>query len=291
MSSKLAGTSSADSSRSNPKHDGSAPFGSEQLQSMNVESYRDPRWHLDMPVLNETMKIAVTRYLGRTIGAVLAETTDDIGVATKIIRSVVASEPTVINGGALINLTVRALSDARSLEQATDNVLRAWQEVAGDNNLHSHLALKALVAVARQSCTEMMDILLKKPEVGLESQVCSVNHESMMKTVFGHAGQVLHIEVSLLSGRFSRLLRSELAAAHFSYQEKKANMAALGDNRDTHTTYAAKVDLYELKDKSSRHTRVKATPEDFRQAYFVANMKYALKYAENILQQRKPRIE
>jgi hypothetical protein len=249
--------------------------------------WRHPDWHIDTLVLNETMKIAVTRYLARTIGTVLADTTTSGVDAAEKVKSVLASNPQVQNGGDLINLTVAALSDVGSLEQATSTVYDAWKEVAAETGLNSEVALKALIAVTRQSCTEMMDILLRKPKGGVDSVIGSIDNDSMMKTVFGIDGAVVKIEVVLLRGRFSSFLGKELNDSFDRYQRDKAEVT----NRcEAPADYATKIELRELQSGPSNYTEVKASPDEFRRAYFAATMRYAVKYAEGLWKQRNPRI-
>lgn len=227
------------------------------------------------------MRISTVRQLSRTLGTLLAASTKNSAEAQGLLKEIEDHKPKVNDYATLLNMTVGAIFNAADFNASTAAVVRAWQGLAREYDVKNPLLILALVAVTRDSCTEMLQALLSKPAVGNVNQTM----DGSIKTVFGVAGQVSTIEIKVLNGAFARAFMKALREAESSYQSQKEQLQAAGKKPPPLLPEIAQITL--TLDNSYRQPNqvhvFKASSADFIQAYIAATFDYAAgAYADRV---------
>ena len=273
-------------------------------QDLSSSSSHDPNQHLDQPFSNvdlrhsawvedvttrstggESMRIATVRQLSRALGSVLAECTSNRGEAQQCLAQIEATTKGVNNYTALLNMTVGKILEAPDLDAATVSVVRAWKQLAQENEISTDKLLQGLVATTKKSCEEMLQRLLLNPNGGVSR---NQSMDGTIQTIFGVKGDVEHIRIQAIAGHFSSYLAESLKEASAKYKEEKQRVQEAGGDRGPVTEEVAKVSLTldwrgyilsvrgrgKMKPDFEEFT-YKATSADFMGAYLAATLKYA----------------
>jgi hypothetical protein len=251
--------------------------------ALNADS-RHPAWKSDLITSStggESMRISTVRQLSRTLGTILAGVTNDSGQSRDVLREVQGYQPKVNDYSTLLNMTVEAIVGADNFRDATPAVVRAWKELARENNLQTSFLTLGLVAVTRDSCTEMLQDLLSKPA----DRDCHGSMDGSIMTSFHANGDVKEINIKVLNGHFSSAFIKTLREVEGVYKERQSNALLNGEKPLLVRPEMAQVVL--TVDNSFRKANdthfFKLTSADFIQGYIAATFDYAaVGYADRV---------
>lgn len=263
------------------RHDEAAHMANDL--ALNAES-RHPAWKTDCITSStggESMRISTVRQLSRVLGTILAEETRDSVEAKRLVDDIKRLEPTVPDYPTLLNMTVAAIVDADSFRESTPAVVHAWKDIAREHKVEKPVFVLGLVAVTRDSCTEMLRDLLSKPAHGdsLESM------DGTIRTFFHANGNVKEINIKIMNGRFSRAFIAVLDEAQNKYNKQQGEPALPGEKPPLAKPELAQVSL--TVDNSFRKPNelrfFQVTSADFIQAYLTGTFEYAAgAYADDV---------
>lgn len=229
----------------------------------------------------ESMRISTVRQLSRTLGTILASLTDTSEKSKELLHAVQLVNPTVDNYSALLNMTVKAIVSAGSFAESTPAVLRAWREAAGDQSTDLRLLIIGLVAVTRDSCTEMLQELLSKPAHALQNQ----SMDGSIKTSFNLNGDLKQISIRVLHGQFSRAFVNCLRQVEDAHADRQRDASARGEKPaagDQKLSHIVLTIDHSFRKRDEEHY-FHVTKADFMQAYLTATFEYAaVAYADRV---------
>lgn len=227
------------------------------------------------------MRISTVRQLSRTLATILAEVTTSGDESRELLSEMRRMSPTVGDYPTLLNMTVEAIVRADSFRESTPNVVEAWRDIAREHKLQSPLLIAGLVAVTRDSCTEMLRDLLSKPSHAdcSKGMDCSIMAGSTAK------GDVKEINIQLLRGDFSRAFERSLRGLETAHKERQREAARRSEKSSGPELELAHIVL--TVDNSFRRANdthfFNVTSADFIQAYVAATFEYAAgAYADRV---------
>lgn len=84
------------------------------------------------------MRISTVRQLSRTLGTILAEITQDSSEARSFLEEIQGYKPKVDVYSTLLTMTVGAIFEAPNFNSSTRSVVKAWRDLAREQNLKRH---------------------------------------------------------------------------------------------------------------------------------------------------------
>ncbi len=251
--------------------------------ALNADS-RHPAWKSDCITSStggESMRISTVRQLSRALGTKLAGGIDNSEQSRAVLGEVLRANPRVGDYAALLNMTVEAIVAADSFKKSTPAVVRAWGDLAREHKLGPAHVILGLVAVTRDSCTEMLQDLLSKPA----DADCHRSMDGSIMTFFSANGDVKEINIKVLSGDFSRAFIKTLREVEGVYQEQQRNASLQGEKPLLVRPEMAQVVLTvdnSFRGRNDMHF-FNVTSADFIQAYIAATFEYAAgAYADRV---------
>lgn len=227
------------------------------------------------------MRISTVRQLSRVLGTILAKGTLNSEDSRVVLGEVQKVKPTVGDYPTLLNMTVEAIVGAENFKKSTPAVVRAWEDLAREHKLGPAHVILGLVAVTRDSCTEMLQDLLSKPA----DADCHGSMDGSIMTFFRANGEVKEINIKVLNGDFARAFIKTLREVESAYQEQQRNASLRGEKPLLVRPEMAQVVL--TVDHSFRRANdlhfFNVTSADFIQAYINATFEYtAGPYADRV---------
>ncbi len=226
------------------------------------------------------MRISTVRQLSRALGRLLANMTKNSSDSCDALDQVLEMRPKVGDYPSLLRMTVQAIVDAPDFRSSTPAVVETWMSLAKQHDSKPAVVLIALVAVTRDSCTEMLQDLLAKPAHSFVNQ----SMDGSIRTTFNDLGHVLADDMKVLKGYFSDSLVRALQRAENNNQQAHGESVITGTRlpalQPEMTTVKLAVERTPWKHDSHTFTLASA---DFIQAYIAATFEYAaVAYADRV---------
>jgi len=224
-------------------------------------------------VLGEETSVAVTRYLSRTIGALLANITNDDQAAAGLLKKSVNDKIQVKAVDALIELSRKAIKDAQSISDASDKMLHRWERLANKDKFYTQEALSALVEVLRKSCEELAKSLIERSTSGSGTEGEEFKTKLDTEEIFG-SKRSKSINISMIRGSFVGELEKVLRPIAETCRQEKggaSEVVSLSINSASGEQWG-------------RFFHIE--PKNLAVAYFKAALQYALRRCE---EEREPR--
>lgn len=230
-----------------------------------------PAWKGDTKVAGEAMKIALPRYLARTLGRLIANAGPSDELVAGILAAAVCNKPSSERVSELFNNSVQALGEVRTIAQGEEAMERLWGASTTERNrIPDQTKIAEMLAVLKKSCQELFNSLLTKPEgPDFKNHVRDKNNETLLSAEFSEDGSPRVLTIALLAGRLSsewlyRLGRFDLDTSPSKEKDPKivVEVRALRSSSESRWSYFKNV-----------------SAEEIQKAYLEAIIHYIVEYA------------